>query len=73
MFSSSFLQFLRLDHHVLIGRVLVAADDRIGLHLAVGRAVFFVANALTAIAMELVEVDFFGCTDGWIRLDRHSD
>ena len=51
------VQFLGFDHDVLVGGVLVAANDFRRLDRAVRRAAFLVLNTSTAVDVELVELD----------------
>ena len=61
-----------VNHYVLIGCILVAANNRRRLDLAVAGAMFFLADALSAVGMQMVELDGLGGTDDRIGFHRHD-
>jgi len=50
------VQFVGVDDDVTVGRIGVAFDDGGGFDGSMGRAALFIANALAAVGMELMEV-----------------
>ena len=50
------IEFVGVEHDVLVAAVFVALDDGGGIDGAMHRAVLGVADALTAVGMELMEV-----------------
>jgi hypothetical protein len=67
------LELLVGDHHVAIGRDLVALDDVLVGHLFVGRRVdALLPDARTGLVGELVEADGLGRGRG-VQLDGHVD
>ena len=61
-----------IDDDVLLGGIGIAGDDGAGLDLAVNGAVLFIAYALAAAGMELVEVDLLAGAGGGVGLDRYG-
>ena len=63
------LQLGLIDDDVLLGGIGIAGDDGAGLDLAVNGTMLFIADALAAAGMELVEVDLLAGAGGGIGLD----
>ena len=73
LWRSQRLQFRLVDDDVLLRGVGEAGDDGAGLDLAVQGTMFFVADAVAAAGMELVEVDLVAGAGGGVGFDRDSD
>ena len=67
------IQFVGVEHDVLLAAIFVALDDGGGIDGAMHRAVLGVANALAAVGMKLMEVTDFAAGYGRVRLDRRVD
>ena len=63
------LQLGLIDDDVLLGGIGIAGDDGAGLDLAVNGTMLFIADALAAAGMELVEVDLLAGAGGGVGLD----
>jgi len=57
-----------VDDEVLVGGILIAAGDGTGFELAVYGAAFFMADALAAAGVELVEVNLLAGGNSGIGL-----
>ena len=67
------IEFVGVEHDVLLAAIFVALDDGGGIDGAMHRAVLGVANALAAVGMKLMEVTDFAAGYGRVRLDRRVD
>ena len=63
------LQLGLIDDDVLLGGIGIAGDDGAGLDFAVNGTMLFIADALAAAGMELVEVDLLAGASGGIGFD----
>ena len=67
------LQLGLVDDDILLGGIGIARNDGAGLDFAVQGTMLFVADALAAAGMELVEMDLLAGAGGGVGFDRDSD
>ena len=67
------IEFVGIEHDVLVAAIFVTLDDGTGIDGAMHRAVLGVADALAAVGMKLMKVTDLTAGDGRVGLDRRVD
>ena len=67
------IEFVGVEHDVLVAAIFVALDDGGGIDGAMHRAVLGVADALAAVGMKLMKVTDLAAGHGRVGLDRRVD